>query len=84
MNSLFDISTDLEEFVQGTSIEKIRTLWRSKRKPVLGVDPFEPSGIAEGLIQGGKEFGKSLLKGVSGRNVNMLALKYRFFMKLEC
>ena len=59
---------DMDVFVKNINVESLRMLWKGKTK-VTNIDALDH--IASGdWIGGGKELGKSLLRGVSGKTVS--------------
>ena len=59
-------TSDLDFLGKHTNIDTFRHLW-GRRNRTAGVEVLlESANIAEGLIQGGKELGRNILKNVKG------------------
>ncbi|KAG9293635.1 hypothetical protein G9A89_018972 [Geosiphon pyriformis] len=61
-SAVTEIDTDLEVFSKNTNIGRLKYLWRGKGK-------HPPNENEIDWLHGGKEFGKSILRGVSDRTV---------------
>jgi hypothetical protein len=66
-------TTDLDLFIRSVHVDALKALWGGKKKGkgATGDVLMDTANLAEELLQGGKEFGKNLLKNVSGRAQRM-------------
>ena len=65
LNRVVEVETsDVVTMLRTIHVDSVKQLWKGKKATL---DQFEmPSNLAEGLIQGGKELGKTIMRGVSG------------------
>ena len=65
-------SNDIHLMLSRSQNERIRYLWTGKMGKNPGADAEGgPASLAEGFIQGSKEIGKSLLRGVGNSDVGL-------------
>lgn len=65
-------TTDLEQLLKIIHVDAFKPVWGKKPKSTTGDVLSESATIAEGIIQGGKELGKTLLRNVSSKTVGEL------------
>lgn len=65
-------TTDLEQLLKSIHVDAFKPIWGKKPKSTTGDVLSESATIAEGIIQGGKELGKTLLRNVSSKTVSHL------------
>lgn len=62
-------TVDLDFLIKVMSMERLRALWKKKHKSHAVDVLMESANIAENIIQGGKEFGRTLIRGVQNHTV---------------